>query len=88
MQKQVAHLAKYVSDEDVLMGNLHWAPTPGESKREMRSSTCSSSSSDLEDGAVAGAGGEMHGKDWREAVSESGEVYYWNVQTRETRWKK
>jgi hypothetical protein len=67
VQNQVAHLAKN-SDENVLIGKLQWAPTPGEPKRENWS--------------------EERKEDWLEAVSESGEVYYWNVNTRATRWKK
>ena len=27
-------------------------------------------------------------EEWKEAISDTGDVYYWNPRTRETRWKK
>ena len=70
VQDQVAHLNTNISDEDVLIGALHWRSTPGAGMA-----------------ATTRPFLEEQDDEWREATADSGDVYYWNPRTRETKWK-
>jgi hypothetical protein len=38
--------------------------------------------------AIEGAEAEEEGGVWRAALANTGKTYYWNIETRETRWEK
>jgi hypothetical protein len=37
--------------------------------------------------STPGSNRNMENDEWKEAISESGDIYYWNPRTRETKWK-
>ena len=80
-------LTSNVSKEAILDGRIEWGPIPKwEATRKLFTS---SNKNKNKSGPVDMTyDDENKVSQWREAVAPDGKIYYWNINTKESRWEK
>ena len=83
-------LISNVSKEAILDGRIEWGPIP---KWEATRKLFASNNKNIINKNKSGSIDMTHDNDnkvslWREAVAPDGKIYYWNINTKESRWEK
>jgi hypothetical protein len=84
VQRQTAAVDS-LSDEDFNRGKIVWNNKGITTSVEAEDNSVSAPS-ELSEATLSSGVGSMHG-DWQEALDQRGQVYYWNIVTRESSWE-